>query len=276
MKTTSVAAVLVFAGFAVVARAQSHGGGHGGGHAGGGHASGGGHSGGGGHAGGGHGGGGHSSSGHASGGGNRGGGSAVGARGHATGATGHSGRSSTGAFNARGTTTTGRSKSDAAGQTGDGVPPYSRPSRPRDPSAPIVGIAVPRMPENSATGTTALVPTGRPYGLRSYAFGTGLGAYGFGYYDPLYGGGPTFTQTVVAYDEGSLRLKITPRDAEVYVDGNYVGIVDDFDGIFQKLHISGGAHRIEVRAAGYETLVFDARISPDHKTTYGGELRRIQ
>jgi hypothetical protein len=60
------------------------------------------------------------------------------------------------------------------------------------------------------------------------------------------------------------------------VDGYYVGVVDEFDGLFQKLHIESGAHRVEVRAAGYETLEFDVRISPEHTTTYQGELKRVQ
>ena len=77
------------------------------------------------------------------------------------------------------------------------------------------------------------------------------------------------------FDEGQLRLKIKPRDAEVYVDGYYAGIVDDFDGIFQRLHLESGPHRIEVRAPGYETLNFDVRITPDHTTTYEGEMKPV-
>ena len=67
-----------------------------------------------------------------------------------------------------------------------------------------------------------------------------------------------------------------PRFAEVYVDGYFVGVVDQFDGVFQRLHVETGAHRIEVRAPGYETLTFDVRITPDHGTTYQGELKRVQ
>jgi hypothetical protein len=261
MKENVIAAVLIFTGSLSVLSAQNHGGGHsGGGHSGGGHASGGGHS----------------SRGHA-GGGSHGGGSATGAHGHSTGSTGTVGRSLgwSGAAGARaGVMSTGRSKSAATGQLAEGVPPYSRP---RDPETPIIGIAVPRSPiaPTSALVSTVLLPAGRSYGFGYYPFGVGLGAYTVGYDDPFYGGAPTFTQAIVASDEGALRLKIKPRNADVFVDGNYVGVVDDFDGLFQKLHVSGGVHRIEVRAAGYETLVFDARISPDHKTTYEGELKRI-
>jgi len=39
---------------------------------------------------------------------------------------------------------------------------------------------------------------------------------------------------------------------------------------------SGPAFNIEVRAPGYETLDFEVRISPEHTTTYTGELKRVQ
>ena len=108
------------------------------------------------------------------------------------------------------------------------------------------------------------------------------GGYYGGYYDPWFGGDPdAYDPQPPIYsggfiDEGSLRLKIKPKEAEVYVDGYYVGVVDDFDGIFQKLHIESGPHHIEVRASGYEPLAFDVRITPDHSTTYQGEMKKLQ
>jgi hypothetical protein len=111
----------------------------------------------------------------------------------------------------------------------------------------------------------------------------GYGGYYGGYYDPWYGGYPSYggytgypQDSYTAFDdEGKLRLKLKPRDAEVYVDGYYAGIVDEFDGIFQRLRLDSGPHRIEVRAAGYEPLTFEVRITPDHTTTYQGEMKRI-
>jgi len=116
------------------------------------------------------------------------------------------------------------------------------------------------------------------YGYGGYPGAGGFGGYYGGYYDPWYGGYPADPQGggYGSYDEeGTLRLKVKPRDAEVYVDGYYAGQVDDFDGIFQRLHLDSGPHRIEVRAAGYETLTFEVRITPDHTTTYQGEMKRL-
>jgi hypothetical protein len=86
-------------------------------------------------------------------------------------------------------------------------------------------------------------------GYGGYGGYGGFGSYG-GYYDPWYGGGFSVspqTSYSSSGDDGSLRLKIKPNNAEVYVDGYYVGLVDEFDGLFQRLHIESGAHRVEVR-----------------------------
>jgi hypothetical protein len=175
-------------------------------------------------------------------------------------------------------------KVENTGSGGSGVPRYARPADGNEP----VGRAVPRgtTPQPPSGGIGIFVPGGY-YGPYGYGYGYydpwayGAAGYGFygGYYDPWYGGYPADPQAgtyMPSNDEGKLRLKIKPREAEVYVDGYYVGQVDDFDGIFQRLHLDSGAHRIEVRAPGYESLSFEVRISPDHTTTYQGELKKLQ
>lgn len=73
-----------------------------------------------------------------------------------------------------------------------------------------------------------------------------------------------------------MRLKIKPRDAKVYIDGYFVGVVDSFDGLFQKLGLDAGGHRVEIRADGFETLQFEVLITPGESVTYKGELKRVQ
>jgi hypothetical protein len=87
------------------------------------------------------------------------------------------------------------------------------------------------------------------------------GSYSSGYYDPFF------------YDVGELRLIVSPRDADVYVDGYFAGRVDDYDGIFQALKLEAGAHHIQIVAQGYAPLNFDVRIEPNRKITYRGTLR---
>lgn len=54
-------------------------------------------------------------------------------------------------------------------------------------------------------------------------------------------------------DSASVRVEVTPRETEVYVDGARAGIVDDYDGIFQRLHVTPGEHEITLYLAGYRT-----------------------
>ena len=46
------------------------------------------------------------------------------------------------------------------------------------------------------------------------------------------------------------------------------GRVDEFDGVFQRLRLEPGPHRIEISADGYETADFEVRVLPDRTTTY--------
>ena len=94
--------------------------------------------------------------------------------------------------------------------------------------------------------------------------------------DPSSGGGGSGSYSHEPRYEGSLKLKIKPREAQVYIDGYLVGDVDSFDGAFQKLGIDSGSHKVELKAEGYEPLQFDVLITPGETTTYKGEMKRIR
>ena len=144
----------------------------------------------------------------------------------------------------------------------------------RPPSAPHAGVAVPR--------TYASGYTGRPTAGRTYSPGTPiliittrlsrvqfwiwyrirlvrvvLGRVG------IYGASPGISLSVrvcvpypyYAYDNtGSARLLITPRNAQVYVDGQFLGLVGEFDGSRQRLTVPTGAHEVQVYLEGYRSL----------------------
>lgn len=54
-------------------------------------------------------------------------------------------------------------------------------------------------------------------------------------------------------DAADLRIQTTPRETEVFVDGARAGIVDDFDGVFQRLHLRPGEHEITLYLQGYRS-----------------------
>jgi hypothetical protein len=94
----------------------------------------------------------------------------------------------------------------------------------------------------------------RPY-YGPYGWGYPYGGYYDGYYWGYYGWGAPYSSNhyVYNYDFGSLRLQVEPDDAEVYVDGYYAGEVDDFNGIFQRLHVRPGRHEIAFKRRGFRT-----------------------
>ncbi len=115
-----------------------------------------------------------------------------------------------------------------------------------------------------------------------YNYAYRYGTLGWGYYDPFwYGAGPQYGSyyggayyggSAYDYDFGRLRLDVRPRDAEVHIDGDFVGRVDDFDGRLQGLTLETGGYSIEIVAPGFESLTFDVRITPGRTTTYRGDL----
>jgi len=67
---------------------------------------------------------------------------------------------------------------------------------------------------------------------------------------------------------GGVRITGAPQDAQVFADGYYVGIVDDFDGIFQHMNLEAGPHHIEIAWGGYQPIAFDVYVRPGETTTF--------
>lgn len=65
----------------------------------------------------------------------------------------------------------------------------------------------------------------------------------------------------------TVRLQVTPRDTEVYLDGYLVGVVDDFDGAFQRMKLPAGEHEIVLYREGSRTATRKLYLTP------GGDFR---
>jgi len=125
----------------------------------------------------------------------------------------------------------------------------------------------------------------RPYTFRPrthIAFGVYLGypvpyAYAYPYPVTVYGYGGPAAPVVVGPGSpyyGGVSLEITPNNAEVYVDGEYAGLVQDFDGTRQPLTLTAGTHHLEISADGFEPLVMDVNVNPGEVLPYRGDLNR--
>jgi hypothetical protein len=84
----------------------------------------------------------------------------------------------------------------------------------------------------------------------------------WGYPWPYYGALPPAYWGAGAYGGSAVRLQVTPRQAEVYVDGYLAGTVDDFDGTFQRLSLPPGEHEIVIYFAGYRTVRQKVYLTP--------------
>ena len=112
----------------------------------------------------------------------------------------------------------------------------------------------------------------RPYGYRpgwslNFYFGRPYPVHGYPVYrspQAAYG----YYSVVPGYAFGALRIVDAPRDAQVFVDGYYAGVVDDYDGVFQHLNLETGSHHIEIQAEDYPLIAFDVLIQPGQTITY--------
>ena len=100
------------------------------------------------------------------------------------------------------------------------------------------------------------------YGYSGYAyFPYGYASYGYS------------SSAAYAYT-GSVRLKVKPRDAQVFVDGYYVGLVDHFDGFSQRLRLEEGTYRIQIEHPDYLPIELDVLIVAGETVTFEDYMDR--
>jgi hypothetical protein len=201
------------------------------------------------------------------GGGKSGGGFSGGAKGHSASAKAKGGSVKSGGVTSRG----GRSGRSGT-VVGTAVP---RSPRPRDPFVVTPSVYSPRFFRPHFTDV------GFGFGYRRFRFGYGFGPayfYDFDYFGGMY---PSPYADMVAPEDqeplesGSVRLQVEPATAQIFVDGEYVGTVDDFQSR-NSFVVEAGVHRVEFRATGYDPLVVHMRIAPGGRITYRAALKPSQ
>jgi hypothetical protein len=167
-------------------------------------------------------------------------------------------------------------------------------SRNRD-GKPVVGVARYRPTIAQPTLPIVVAPwynwypwysgLGWNFGYVTYSPYGGHWLWGpYGWYDPWYstsfyapsysgssGGGESYREPETRREVGSIRLRVNPESAQVYIDGALVGTVTDFSGLKNHLELDGGTHQIELRAEGYET--YSGEITVDVGKTLTERIR---
>lgn len=81
--------------------------------------------------------------------------------------------------------------------------------------------------------------------------------YPYGYYYAPY---PAYYAPAYLPDVAYLDTDVSPEKAEVYLDGEYVGIADDYDGFPSYLAVSPGKHTITFKENGYRSVTRSVRV----------------
>jgi hypothetical protein len=99
---------------------------------------------------------------------------------------------------------------------------------------------------------------------RAYPYWGGYYAYP-AFYGDFYGAPYPYSRVYYGYSDrapSALRIEVKPEEAEVYVDGYFAGNVDEFDGFFQRLNLTPGAHDVVIWLEGYRTIHEKLYLSP--------------
>jgi len=75
--------------------------------------------------------------------------------------------------------------------------------------------------------------------------------------------------------DSDVKVKVEPKDAQVFVDGYYAGQVDKFDGVFQSLHVTPGGHTITLYLDGYRTDSRSIYAGPGATVTVADQMQPL-
>ena len=90
-----------------------------------------------------------------------------------------------------------------------------------------------------------------------------------------YPGYPLYPPVRYAAPDASVKFDVKPKEAAVYVDGYFAGVVDDFDGVFQRLYTAPGGHEVTVYLEGYRTYSQRVYLAPDRTFKFGHQMEKL-
>jgi hypothetical protein len=85
-----------------------------------------------------------------------------------------------------------------------------------------------------------------------------------------------YTVPIDRSGNAALRTDVTPKQAEVFVDGYYAGHASDFDGAFGHLNVVPGGHQVTLHMDGFRTLTEDVYVRPDSTFKMNATMERLR
>jgi hypothetical protein len=97
--------------------------------------------------------------------------------------------------------------------------------------------------------------------------------YPWGFYAPWYY--PPYPYYYGGYIVTTVRIQAEPKNAEVYVDGRFAGVVDEFDGFFQGLRVEPGGHDLSLYLEGYRSVSQRVYVGPGENFKWRTMMERL-
>jgi len=85
--------------------------------------------------------------------------------------------------------------------------------------------------------------------------------------------GPVSQTETISVPSGLLVLDVQPGNAQVFVDGAYVGTPDEARGEFV---IEAGVHRVRIEEPGFEAAMFNVNITANKSMMYSRRLAAVE
>ena len=127
-----------------------------------------------------------------------------------------------------------------------------------------------------ATGLAMLAGEASAHGGPAYHYHGGVYAPGWWWYDPAWSPGPWYGEgepvRLPQSRTAALDLDISPEDAEVLLDGQPIGIADDFDGFPDYLYLRPGHYQLEFRIPGYQSFRTDLEVEAGRMYSFDTSL----
>jgi hypothetical protein len=74
---------------------------------------------------------------------------------------------------------------------------------------------------------------------------------------------------------GNLALHVEPANAQVFVDGYFLGLAEDFDSDRGELALEAGAHKVQLTASGYESVTLEVELASNETVTYQNAMKLV-